>query len=109
MRYHFVLFELQPTPQATSRRKVGWALPTTSLAPIVRWAKPSLSIDRDRLGIVQLAGAAVVILKDDLRVRIRHPPLVTQLQRHVEHVVDLHAAKVRIEPLQPRQIGQTGA
>src|SRR4029450_4316800 len=61
-----------------------------------------LPIDRDRFGVVQLPGAAVVVLKYDLGMGIGDPALVAELLRHIEDVVDLHDAKVRIEPLQPR-------
>src|SRR4051794_39763764 len=63
-----------------------------------------LSVHGNSLGIVQLSRAAVVILENDLRVRVGHEPILAQFLRHVEDVVHPHYAEVRIEPLQARQV-----
>src|SRR4029079_12863981 len=57
------------------------------------WKEPStcgyLPSHRPRLRVIQLPSPSVVILKNHLRVRIRHPPRITKLLRHIEDVVHL--------------------
>src|SRR5262245_4556302 len=45
-----------------------------SLVLLVVSSASNLTIHRDRFSVIELAGAAVVVLEHHLRMRIRHPP-----------------------------------
>ena len=63
-------------------------------------------IGGDGLSEGEFASASFVVLQYDLRMRISDQPPVTLFLRHVEHVVDLNDAIVRIASLEPRNVRQ---
>lgn len=65
-----------------------------------------LVVDRDGFCVGELACAGVVVMKDDLRVWEGDPTRSTWLLQHVEGIVNLGNAVVRVEVLEPRQVGQ---
>jgi hypothetical protein len=81
-------------------------LPTARLRDKVKVSAQSdcLSIHGNRLRVGQFAGAAVIVLEDNLGVGIGDPALVAELLGHVEDVVDLDDAEVRVESLEARQV-----
>ena len=63
-------------------------------------------IDGDRLGVNEFAGTPIKVLEDHLRMRVGHQSLTTELLGHIENVVDLNDTKMRIESLEPWQVGK---
>ena len=78
-----------------------------SITPAMVWmyecfAAPKLPIQRHGLRVIQFSGSAVEVLEYHLRMRVGHPALVAEFLWHVEHVVHLHHAIVRVESFKPR-------
>ena len=65
-----------------------------------------LPVEGNGLGVSEFAGASVVVLENDLRVRVGHEPFVAELLGHVEDVVDLDDAEVRVEALEAWEVGE---
>jgi hypothetical protein len=57
-------------------------------------------------GVVEFAGAAVVVLGDHLRVGIGDEAFVPELLGHVEDVVDLDHAEMEVQALQAWKVRQ---
>lgn len=63
-------------------------------------------VDSDRFRVDQFSRASVEILENDLWVWVGNETFSTELFRHVEYIVDLNDAKVRVEALKSRQVRQ---
>ena len=63
-------------------------------------------IGGDGLSEGEFACASFMVLQDDLWMWISDQPLITLLLRHVEDVVDLDDAVVRIASLEPWNVRQ---
>ena len=64
-------------------------------------------IHRDCFRVSQLAGLPIEILKNDLWMRISNQAFVAQFLRHVEHIINLNDAKVRVQPFHSLKVGQS--